>query len=153
MSWVTLLGVMLGAAAGFACCFTSCAGAACVHAIATANAPAVTNAVRIGLMSFLPEWMSRCSRVERALLPAFAAKRDPGPRACQGGSGGARDTGLADATSGAIPGSRLASRHRQARGPLRQPRDVGAVVAEIVLEPECERVRLADDAGADVVDG
>src|SRR5262245_14063231 len=64
MSWVTLLGVMLGAAAGLACCFTSCAGAACVHAIATANAPAVTNAVRIGLMSFLPGWIcvSRCSR-------------------------------------------------------------------------------------------
>jgi hypothetical protein len=61
---VTLLGVMLGAAAGLACCFTSCAGAACVHAIATANAPAVTNAVRIGLMSFLPGWIcvSRCSR-------------------------------------------------------------------------------------------
>src|SRR5262249_11852287 len=139
MSWVTLLGVMLGAAAGFACCFTSCADAACVHAIASANAAAVTNAVRIGLMSFLPEWIcvSRCSRVERALLPAFVAKRDPGPRACQGGSGARR----------------RGSRRRQARGPLRQPRGLRAGGSGIVLEPECEPGRVAGGAGGCCVNG
>ena len=57
MSCVTLLGVTLGAAAGLAGCPTSWAGAACVHASAKENAPAVTNALRIGLMSFLPEWI------------------------------------------------------------------------------------------------
>jgi hypothetical protein len=54
MSWVTLLGVMLGRAAGRASCFTSWAVARS-DVTASAHAPAIANAVRIGLMVFLPD--------------------------------------------------------------------------------------------------
>jgi hypothetical protein len=55
MSWVTLLGVMLGRAAGRASCFTSCAVARSTLLAASAHAPAIANAVRLGLMVFLPD--------------------------------------------------------------------------------------------------
>jgi hypothetical protein len=50
-----LLGVMLGRAAGRASCFTSCAVARSTLLAASAHAPAIANAVRLGLMVFLPD--------------------------------------------------------------------------------------------------
>src|SRR5262245_37051496 len=83
MSCVTLLGVTLGAAAGLAVCFTSCAGAACVHASAVAKTPAVINAVRIGLMCFLPKSICVSFRSRRngqfflLLLPNVTVAPEP----------------------------------------------------------------------------
>src|SRR5258707_4133974 len=54
MSWVTLLGVILGRAAGRASCFTSWAVARS-DVTASAHAPTIANAVRTGLMVFLPD--------------------------------------------------------------------------------------------------
>jgi hypothetical protein len=50
-----LLGVRLGRAAGRASCFTSWDVAGSTPVAASAHTPAIANAVRIGLMVFLPD--------------------------------------------------------------------------------------------------
>src|SRR5436190_15968901 len=103
MSCVTLLGVMLDAAAGRAACFTSCADPACVHASTTTNAPAVINAARIGLMMYPPPgwiFVEPSFQTERAILPTLVAKRDRPSGACQGGSAAQ----IAPARCGKAPG-------------------------------------------------
>src|SRR4051794_38198124 len=50
------------------------------------------------------------------------------------------------------PAQGRGSRWRATGGPFREPCDLWAVVAKIVLEPERKRIRLALDAPADVVE-
>src|SRR6185369_10712392 len=143
MSWVTLLGVRLGRAAGRASCFTSWAIARSTPVVASAHAPAIANAVRIGLMVFLPmDGGEPLFQSERADLPAVVAKRDPASGGCQGGWGpGIGRGGERRGARSESPGYR-GSRGRATGGPFREPCNLGAVVSKIVLEPERKRIRL-----------
>src|SRR4051812_46803874 len=88
-------------------------------------------------------------QLERADLPTVVAKRDPAPGGCQGGweqSEAGRRAVRSES------GLRVRSRQRASGGLLREPRNLGAVVSKIVLEPEGKRVRIAFDAPVDVVE-
>src|SRR5262245_38781713 len=105
MSWLTLLGVALGAAACRAARLPCCAVAA-VNDIASANAPALANTIRI--VAMIPS--RQCPLV---------GKRGQRAARCQGLS---------------KHGDRLRSSNLR-DDLLRQASDVAAMVAKIMLEP------------------
>src|ERR1700716_3672373 len=109
-----------------------------------------------GLGSWSSSPMDSCQplfELERADLPTVIAKRDPASGGCQGGSEAKTSGEGGKKWARSESPTRGRESHRRGMGcRFRQPRNLGAMVLKIVLEPERKRIRVAFDAPADVVE-